>query len=289
MGFSELKRETEIDSGGLLSFHLGKLAHLVKLTPDGDYALSDEGKEALRVIATISSEEREGKVRPKVLSARNRLKIVTTILIIALLAFGGIGVYQQQQIGTLSKDVSANLAGTVSIGGNSFWYMTIPVQMVSGVANGTTISFHGVNFTLLRPGTFASGVALVIVPVKGSGATFTAVNGTSMTRTSEVIITNATDCHCLTITFSATNATDCHCYTITSSPKMLTVFLWPRVQVTLPNGEKQNLLWSQNSPNTTALVAGGVSSWFTQNTHPITGMSVNDKAGTMSFYVQATS
>src|SRR2546426_8051183 len=117
MGFSDLKRETEIDSGGLLSFHLGKLAHLVKLTPDGDYALSDEGKEALRVIATISSEEREGKVRPKVLSAGNRLKIATAILIIALLAFGGIGLYQQQQIGTLSKEVSANLAGTGSIDG----------------------------------------------------------------------------------------------------------------------------------------------------------------------------
>ena len=103
MGFAELKRETGIESGGLLSFHLGKLDQLVKLTAEGDYTLSDEGIEALRVIGTISSEEREGKVKPKVLRGGSRLKVVAVALIIVLVALGGLGLYQQFQFETLSR------------------------------------------------------------------------------------------------------------------------------------------------------------------------------------------
>src|SRR5215472_6134006 len=50
--FSELKRKLEIDSSGNLSFHLGKLASLVKTNSDGNYALTDDGKEAVRVVET---------------------------------------------------------------------------------------------------------------------------------------------------------------------------------------------------------------------------------------------
>lgn len=156
MGFAELKRETGIESGGLLSFHLGKLGHLVKTTEEGDYSLSDEGREALRVIGTISSEEREGKVTPKVLNGGRRLKVVAVVLVIALVALGGLGPYQQQQIATLSKELSDDLSGTVSINGHSFWYMSLPSQMVTGAANGTTISFHGVKFMLFGPGSYST-------------------------------------------------------------------------------------------------------------------------------------
>jgi DNA-binding HxlR family transcriptional regulator len=289
MGFAELKRETQIESGGLLSFHLRKLAHLVKLTPDGDYTLSDEGKEALRVIATISSEERNGRIRPKVLNSGNRLKVLAAIFIVALIALGGLGLYQQQQIGVLSKEVSANLVGTVSIGGNSFWYMTMPAQMASGATNGTTISFHGVTFTLLRPGSYASGTSAIIMYVVNGNSTaangsFTIANGTSTTVPVEVFVTNGT---AFCTSCNTSNKTGVP-VTVTLEPQALTVYLLPRVQVGLPNGESQILLSPQSSSNTLAYVQGSNSFWFTGNMHPIVGVSVNYQAGTVTFYVQAT-
>ena len=49
--FSELKRETRIDSSGHLTFHLSKLARLIRINPEGRYRLTGVGKEALSVIA----------------------------------------------------------------------------------------------------------------------------------------------------------------------------------------------------------------------------------------------
>jgi len=63
MGFSELKHAVGLESGGLLSFHLRKLAHLVKLTPAGDYALTDEGMEALGVIGTVRSQGSNNQIK----------------------------------------------------------------------------------------------------------------------------------------------------------------------------------------------------------------------------------
>src|SRR5437870_4818997 len=53
LGFSELKRTLSMESSGLLSFHLQKLTNLVKTTSEGAYALTDEGKEALRIAETL--------------------------------------------------------------------------------------------------------------------------------------------------------------------------------------------------------------------------------------------
>ena len=49
-GFAELKRTTGIESSGNLTFHLNKLGRLVKTGPEGKYCLTDEGKEAVRVV-----------------------------------------------------------------------------------------------------------------------------------------------------------------------------------------------------------------------------------------------
>ena len=49
MGFAELGRAVGIESGGHLSFHLTKLRHLIRTNSQGDYALTEEGKEALVV------------------------------------------------------------------------------------------------------------------------------------------------------------------------------------------------------------------------------------------------
>src|SRR2546426_324373 len=63
LGFSELKRTLSMESSGLLSFHLQKLTNLVKTTAEGAYALTDEGKEALRIAETLrnGSSEDGGK------------------------------------------------------------------------------------------------------------------------------------------------------------------------------------------------------------------------------------
>lgn len=53
LAFSELKRATGLESNGLLTFHLGKLKDLVKLNSEGDYALTDGGREALRLIQAV--------------------------------------------------------------------------------------------------------------------------------------------------------------------------------------------------------------------------------------------
>src|SRR5271157_2462602 len=45
--FSELRSAAGLEGNGLLSFHLGKLGGLVRLNPEGAYALTDEGREAL--------------------------------------------------------------------------------------------------------------------------------------------------------------------------------------------------------------------------------------------------
>jgi hypothetical protein len=50
--FSELKKGVKIESSGNLSFHLGKLGNLIRTDSNGDYLLTDDGQEAVRVIDT---------------------------------------------------------------------------------------------------------------------------------------------------------------------------------------------------------------------------------------------
>ena len=50
LSFSELKRRVGIESSGHIQYHLEKLDGLIKVTPEGKYALTDEGKEALRFV-----------------------------------------------------------------------------------------------------------------------------------------------------------------------------------------------------------------------------------------------
>jgi len=275
IGFAELKRETGIESGGLLSFHLGKLGRLVKTTPGGDYDLSDEGREALRVIGTISSEEREGRVKPKVLRSGSRLKVVAAVLVMALVALGGLGLYQQQQISTLSRELSGDLSGTVSMNGHSFWYVTLPSQMVAGAANGTTVSFHGVKFTLYNPGSFSTGGSVLIT--RPSNATFI-LAGSNGTVTFNVTASCSPGCT------SSGNST---LVTISLQGVAVNYFVLPKVQVTMPSGQSEVLLLPQSSQGVTSYAVGGSSFWFTSSTSPVVGVSVNGQSGAVTFFVQA--
>ena len=143
LGFSELKRTLSMESSGLLSFHLQKLANLVKTTSEGAYALTDEGKEALRIAETLrnGSSEDGGKWLTRPLK---RERVIIAGLLIGIILMGSVAAYQQQEIATLNQAISN---GTIDIGGVRYWYASYPTYL----ANGTSLTFHGVTFTYLQP------------------------------------------------------------------------------------------------------------------------------------------
>jgi len=77
--FSELKHTLGIESSGHLSFHLEKLANLVKTTLDGDYELSDEGTDALRLFMTLNQVTESPSVHVALKDSLFNRKIVTQI------------------------------------------------------------------------------------------------------------------------------------------------------------------------------------------------------------------
>jgi len=83
LGFSELKKRLRIDSGGLLQFHLGKMDGLVKVTAEGDYALTDEGKEALRSIVA-NADVGNNHVARRI--SRKKTRILTVALALSIIA-----------------------------------------------------------------------------------------------------------------------------------------------------------------------------------------------------------
>jgi DNA-binding transcriptional ArsR family regulator len=106
--FSELKHTLGIESSGHLSFHLEKLANLVKTTLDGDYELSDEGTDALRLFMTLNQVTESPSVHVALKDSLFNRKIVTVSLLLILIAgflissssFRGL----QDQISVLQND-----------------------------------------------------------------------------------------------------------------------------------------------------------------------------------------
>lgn len=96
MGFADLKKEVGIESSGHLQFHLGKLAGMVGTTPDGSYALTDEGREALRVFGTTSGGGAPRASRRLSLwnDTWNRPLIASLLVIVIILS--GVAIYQAE-------------------------------------------------------------------------------------------------------------------------------------------------------------------------------------------------
>jgi len=140
LGFSELKRETGIGSSGLLAFHLGKLTSLAKQNPKGSYTLTDEGREALRMIEA-SRKQPEGRSGQRPAFNLPHQRAILVGLLAALIVLGSVAVYQQSRINNLSQEV---LPTTLSILGKQYHYETLPLTAV--IAAGTII-FDGVSFT----------------------------------------------------------------------------------------------------------------------------------------------
>jgi len=53
LGFSKIKRNLGLSSSGNLQHHIGKLTTLVELDSNGDYILSDQGREAIMAIRAV--------------------------------------------------------------------------------------------------------------------------------------------------------------------------------------------------------------------------------------------
>src|ERR1700733_11678839 len=81
--FSELKRAIGLESNGLLTFHLGKLSGLVRLNSEGAYALTDEGKEALRMIEASRIPHAEPRtLRPSVHLPQQKAVLAALVLVL---------------------------------------------------------------------------------------------------------------------------------------------------------------------------------------------------------------
>jgi len=57
--FSDLKKLSKIESSGHLTFHLEKLNGLVALNSEGNYSLTDDGREALRLVNNLASSRQD--------------------------------------------------------------------------------------------------------------------------------------------------------------------------------------------------------------------------------------
>jgi ArsR family transcriptional regulator len=178
MGFAELKKEVGIESSGHLEFHLRKLSGLVGTNSEGSYALTDDGKEAIRVLNLTSGREGIGaRVRSSSRGRGNHTRLFVAVLLVLLIILAGVAAYQQQQIAALGQSAST---GTVTIGQTKYYYEDISPY----APNGTIVRFHGVTFVYL---TAPPGVAY------SNPANYTAKglvrlsNGTSLNLTGKIV------------------------------------------------------------------------------------------------------
>jgi ArsR family transcriptional regulator len=143
MGFAELKKEVGIESSGHLEFHLRKLSGLVGTTAEGSYALTDDGKEAIRVLkstgAGIGTRGRTARVLSLRSGGWNRALLAVFLVALVLLAMAA--VYQENQIASLNHELSSEVT---TIGGTRYYY-----ENGTFGSNGTRILFRGVTFTIL--------------------------------------------------------------------------------------------------------------------------------------------
>jgi parallel beta-helix repeat protein len=112
--FSELKRAAGLESNGLLTFHLGRLRGLVRLSPEGVYTLTDEGSEALRMIEASRTMHAEPKLaRPAFrLSQHKAFLTGLVVFLVVLMIFGAFFGYtyvtDTNRISSLNATIAAD-------------------------------------------------------------------------------------------------------------------------------------------------------------------------------------
>lgn len=126
LGFSELKRIANIESSGNLSFHLNKLGKLIKTTAEGDYSLTDEGREAIRVVEATKQLGHETRSRFGPRFGPGLSKGLLVILFLALVLGAsmiaiGPSLASQTQLAYYGTTTSPTNF-TIPSGGEKFWF-----------------------------------------------------------------------------------------------------------------------------------------------------------------------
>jgi len=92
MGFADLKRSLNIESGGHLKHHLDKLNGLIKTDEYGKYCLSDKGKDALSTMQPIEKYNEDARFREQVglliRALRSDVTSIQEIVVVQLSLFG---------------------------------------------------------------------------------------------------------------------------------------------------------------------------------------------------------
>jgi len=96
--YSELKRAAGMESNGLLTFHLGKMRDLVRLNPEGSYALTDEGREALQIVEASRNQSEGGPFqRPSIRVPHLNTILAALVVVLIVLAAASAIEYNQIQ------------------------------------------------------------------------------------------------------------------------------------------------------------------------------------------------
>jgi DNA-binding HxlR family transcriptional regulator len=181
LGFAELKRKVGIESGGHLQFHLGKLDGLIRNGEDGNYYLTDDGRDALRVVGTrgtSAGEEVKPTTRGKVVISRAVLAAILAALVLlaAVAVIEGSGLIRPATQVTVSTcDAKVIFNGTM--------YCSLDVSNdtelgVPGYAKmSQSFNFMGVLFTTVCPSNIAG------CPTNGTTMTFISLGVVSLNLT----------------------------------------------------------------------------------------------------------
>lgn len=148
MSFAELKRTLGIESSGNLQHHLGKLGDLIKKTDDGKYALTDDAREALRLLDIIRQEYETVRttVKPRGPVKKKTFWLVPTLASIVLLII----VFYEYSLLTRSIPLFSTLdlsKNVLEINGKKYHYM---ILTASNLRNDTSIAFHDAVFTYIE-------------------------------------------------------------------------------------------------------------------------------------------
>jgi DNA-binding HxlR family transcriptional regulator len=276
LGFSELKRAVGIESSGHMSFHLGKLEGLVKAGGSGDYVLTDDGREALRMIQATRSEHRAETTKVSVKLPRAS-RVLVVALVVGLIILAAAAAVQQQEIVALNGSISSarsnidqmsasessQLSRSVLVGGVRYWYLSLPLATLEN--NRTLLTFDGVQFEVSFPITPIGLYVTFHLPVNAT----TDMNGTFT----------------LTITGKkGASVSGCG-----QSVSCIPFSPLPLVEFTFPDGSTENTATSNFTPLPQGLQSLNASAnstvWFSGHTDPQAGVMVDDTNRLVTLFV----
>lgn len=162
MSFAELKRTLGMESSGNLQHHLGKLGNLVKQTEDGKYAITDDAKEALRLVGSIEQKPAQtGAIQVE--SSKTRWSLFSLALVSALLLT--IVVYEYSLIMKsipLFDDVGLS-ENALNLFGEKYAYLALTTTELQ---NGTRVTFDGAVFTYVNRSRYSTEEGMIPISAR---------------------------------------------------------------------------------------------------------------------------